>query len=78
MQAIEERVEQLIFSRFAHEPTKGQIVACKSLVSFLYDSNPLSVFLLKGYAGTGKTTLISAFIQILPFLRLQSDRKSVV
>lgn len=72
MQTVGERVEQLIFSRFAHEPTPSQMEACKLLVSFLYDPDPLSVFLLKGYAGTGKTTLISAFIQILPYLRLRT------
>lgn len=72
MTDIKEQVRQLIFSRFAHKPTVGQENACHSLVSFLYDSNPLSVFLLKGYAGTGKTTLVSALIQILPQLRLRT------
>ena len=72
MSDIKEQVQQLIFSRFAHEPTNGQKDACKRLVSFLYDPNPLSVFLLKGYAGTGKTTLVSALIQILPQLRLRT------
>ena len=37
---------------------------------FLFDANPRSAFLLKGYAGTGKTSLVSALIQTLPQLRL--------
>ena len=69
---IEKQVQQLIFSRFVHEPTEGQKKACKLLVSFLYDANPMSAFMLKGYAGTGKTTLVSAIIQILPHLRLRT------
>ena len=39
---------------------------------FLYDSNPRSAFILRGYAGTGKTSLISALIATLPQLRVNS------
>ena len=42
------------------------------MARFLYDSDPRSAFLLKGYAGTGKTTLVSALIQTLPALRVNS------
>ena len=42
------------------------------MARFLYDPDPRSVFLLKGYAGTGKTSLISALIQTLPALRVNS------
>lgn len=37
---------------------------------FLFDSDPRSAFLLRGYAGTGKTSLVSALIQTLPQLRV--------
>ena len=39
---------------------------------FLYDGDPRSMFLLKGYAGTGKTSLVSALIQTLPQLRVNT------
>ena len=42
------------------------------MARFLYDPDPRSAFLLKGYAGTGKTSLISALIQTLPALRVSS------
>ena len=42
------------------------------MARFLYDSDPRSAFLLRGYAGTGKTSLISALIQTLPSLRVNS------
>ncbi len=42
------------------------------MAHFLYDSDPRSAFLLKGYAGTGKTSLVSALIQTLPALRVNS------
>lgn len=66
------RVEQLIFSLFPHEPTTGQRQACSELVSFLYDSDPCSTFLLRGYAGTGKTSLVSALIKAAPYLRIKT------
>ena len=37
---------------------------------FLYDQDPRSAFLLRGYAGTGKTSLVSALIQTLPQLHV--------
>ena len=42
------------------------------MAHFLYDGDPRSVFLLKGYAGTGKTSLVSALIQTLPQLRVNT------
>jgi ATP-dependent exoDNAse (exonuclease V) alpha subunit len=42
------------------------------MARFLYDSDPRSAFLLKGYAGTGKTSLVSALIQTLPQLRVNT------
>ena len=42
------------------------------MARFLYDRDPRSVFLLKGYAGTGKTSLVSALIQTLPQLRVDT------
>lgn len=42
------------------------------MARFLYEDDPRSVFLLKGYAGTGKTSLVSALIQTLPLLRVDT------
>ncbi|MBR1765763.1 MAG: AAA family ATPase [Bacteroidales bacterium] len=42
------------------------------MARFLYDADPRSAFLLRGYAGTGKTSLISALIQTLPALRVHA------
>lgn len=65
-------VQKLILSHFPHDPTCGQWDACAAMAHFLYDSDPRSTFLLKGYAGTGKTSLVSALIQTLPALRVNS------
>ena len=69
---FEPLVQKLILSRFPHTPTCGQREACAAMARFLYDSDPRSAFILRGYAGTGKTSLVSALIQTLPRLRVES------
>lgn len=46
-----------------HIPTEGQHVAIRKITHFLYKTEPGQLFILKGYAGTGKTTLISALVK---------------
>lgn len=58
-----ERVTRYILSRFPHQPTLGQQMAAESMVRFLYDPDESAAFVMKGYAGTGKTSLVSALIQ---------------
>ena len=67
-----ERVVSYILSRFPHQPTEGQRAACEAMVEFLYDADPMAAFVLSGYAGTGKTTLVSALIQSAPAMRLKT------
>lgn len=67
-----QNVERYIFSFFPHEPTSGQREACLQLCRFLFDANPHSAFLLRGYAGTGKTSLVSALIQAAPAMQIET------
>lgn len=69
-QGVEQTVVDLILAHFPHTPTDGQREVCVAMSRFLFDSDPRSAFLLRGYAGTGKTSLVSALIQTLPQLRL--------
>ena len=55
---------QLFQAQMPHEPTHGQTVAMERLTDFLYQREPKQLFVLKGYAGTGKTTLISALVKV--------------
>ena len=50
-------------------PTLEQEKAVKSLADFLFSRQQDSVFLLKGYAGTGKTSLIGALVKTLDQLQ---------
>jgi len=52
-------------SNFGFEPTKDQAEAMEQLSDFVQNSDDDSIFLLCGYAGTGKTSLVSAFVRTL-------------
>ncbi|MGV3762116.1 MAG: ATP-dependent DNA helicase [Parapedobacter sp.] len=55
-------------------PTGQQDAALQRLADFLvdHDHRESSCFVLKGYAGTGKTTIISALVAALPALGMRS------
>ncbi len=65
-------IVKLILSFFPHQPTQGQYEACESMARFLFDADPRSAYLLRGYAGTGKTSLVSALIQAAPHLKVNT------
>jgi exodeoxyribonuclease-5 len=60
----------IIKENFPFEPTSDQQKMFEELANFLdnYDAED-SVFLLKGFAGTGKTTVVSSLINSLPKLK---------
>ncbi len=49
-----------------------QKIAIKKISEFIFNANERSVFILRGYAGTGKTNLISAFTKALPVIKWRS------
>jgi exodeoxyribonuclease-5 len=55
----------LLKKSFPHQPTSGQEYFFIKIAEFLEDENLRDCFLLKGYAGTGKTTLISTVINVI-------------
>lgn len=67
-----ERVKSHILSKLGHTPTDDQSRATSQLVRFLYAPEGNAAFLLRGYAGTGKTTLVSALIKVAPDLQIKT------
>ena len=61
-----------ILLNLGHNPTQNQDEACSRIVEFLYDSSPNAACLLRGYAGTGKTTLVSALIRSAKAMQLKT------
>ena len=54
-----------ITSEFPFEPTHEQAVAMSRLAAFVTDEGQRRAFILKGYAGTGKTAIISSLVRTL-------------
>jgi exodeoxyribonuclease-5 len=61
-----------ILHHFPYQPTPGQQELVMHLASFLYESGRNSAFIIKGYAGTGKTTIVSALVKALPAIKQRS------
>ena len=52
----------LLQNNFPHQPTQKQEVFFQKIADFILNSTSDDIFVLKGYAGTGKTTIISTVI----------------
>jgi len=64
---------QHLLDKFPYQPTSNQKELIKNLSAFLLDTlSPNRLFLLKGYAGTGKTTIISSFVKNLKYIKRYS------
>ena len=53
-------------SSFGYVPTEGQNTVLYHLAAFLLSEKPNPTYLLQGYAGTGKTTLVTTLVKTLP------------
>ena len=54
-----------IHKEFPYNPTTDQKKAISRFSTFIDQSSSSAIFLLKGYAGTGKTTLIASWLKPL-------------
>lgn len=68
-----ETKEDIDLSKYTEGLNSGQLDAFNKLVAFS-KSESNEMFILKGYAGTGKTFLVKRFVQYI----LESDRKSSI
>jgi len=59
-------------ANFNHSLTLDQTVALNNFVIFLSDSDQQSLFILSGYAGTGKSSLVAELIKSLKFFKIKS------
>lgn len=54
-----------IFDNLNFEPLRGQILLVNALAAFTENRGPRDVFVLNGYAGTGKTSVMGAYVKAL-------------
>lgn len=69
---INNYLERQIKENFPYQPTFEQEIAVKSLSEFLLSTINDSVFVLRGYAGTGKTSLVGALVKTMDKLQQKS------
>lgn len=60
------------YSYFPGEPTEDQVDLVERMERFLFQPHERAAFIIRGYAGTGKTTAIAAMIKTFPDFRLKS------
>ncbi len=60
-----ESIATQIYGKFAFEPTFGQKKIIEKLSDYFCQPDPERIFILNGYAGTGKTTLVAALVATL-------------
>lgn len=62
---INDYLKELILQNFGLKPTTDQAKVIESLCQFILSPDSNSIFLLKGFAGTGKTSLVSALVKTM-------------
>jgi len=66
----EELFDRLLDS-FGFQPTEGQAAVLYHLSAFLLSKKQNPAYILRGYAGTGKTTLVTALVKTLPSIGMK-------
>lgn len=56
---------KILTTQFPFQTTQKQDIVLQQLSEFIEDKTPNSLYLLKGYAGTGKTTIIATLVKNL-------------
>ena len=56
---------------FSFEPTDGQAIVLYHLSAFLLSQKENPTYILRGYAGTGKTTLVKTLVRTLPYIGMR-------
>ncbi len=66
------KLQEKVRLHFPFDPTSKQSQIITDISDFIATVGSKSIFILKGYAGTGKTTLISTLVKSLPVLGKRS------
>lgn len=60
------KISELLELKFPYKPTGGQITLFRLIDELMVSKSKKPVLIIKGYAGTGKTTVIATMVDILP------------
>ncbi len=65
-------VSRILTKYFPHQPTEGQAQLIQTFGQFLNDEEKNKAFVLKGYAGTGKTSFVQSLVKSLPTMKMRT------
>ncbi|NOQ27700.1 MAG: AAA family ATPase [Bacteroidales bacterium] len=69
---LKNHIKNIILEKLKLTPTADQETLIEGLSEFILDEDSSKIFLIKGYAGTGKTTMISALVNSFSKLKVKS------
>jgi exodeoxyribonuclease-5 len=69
---IADHIKLTIRQKLGHNPTHGQEKLIGQLTEFILDKQANRIFIVKGFAGTGKTSLISALVKTLEEIKIKT------
>ena len=69
--SIKPDLADFILDKFPYNPTEEQLQTVKEWGEFLVSTNQDEIYLLQGYAGTGKTSLVGALVRALDGMHRQ-------
>ena len=69
---IKNHIQSEILRNLGRLPTNGQNELAQKLAGFVAESETDAVFILKGYAGTGKTTMLSSLVRTFVKFKFRS------
>lgn len=69
---IKENFINKLSQNLSYTPTEEQALVMAKLVTFVFKATGREVFLLKGYAGTGKSSLVGALVKTLSQFSMKS------
>lgn len=69
---IKKHIQSEIINNLGKQPTIGQKELSIKLADFVAESEHDAVFILKGYAGTGKTTMLSSLVKTFAMFKFRT------
>ena len=69
---IKNHLKTILIQNLHFSPTAGQLQLIDALADYMFSEEPDQIMLIKGFAGTGKTTILYSLTQTLNKLKIRS------
>ena len=69
--SLSQHLHEKLKKYLLYQPTEGQAILLRDLADYITQSNSNETFLINGYAGTGKTTVVAALVKLLDEFKIR-------